>query len=180
MSQIISTKQAAFIAVMLLVFASFFYSCSSGPEYVEETVSSPTEGLITTVKEVEADLFKIEDEQVVPSPADSRIIANYMDGTRDTLTLQEAQLVDANDQSGTRRRGGIFRAASYGLMGYMMGRSMSSRPSAGAYVDQKTYNRVNNGAGNRIQNSAKRTTVRKPAAGKSGFGGGKSTRSVGG
>ena len=170
-------KTSALFAV-LIVFASFFYSCNSSPEYIEETVSTPTEGMITTVKEMEKDLFKIEDEQTVPNPVDSRIIANYMDGKRDTFTLQEAQLVDAQNNSSSSGRG-IMRAASFGLMGYMMGRSMSSRPKAGAYVDQKTYNRVSKGAGARVQSSAKRTTTRKPA-GKSGFGGGKSTRSVGG
>lgn len=170
-------KTSALFAI-LIVFASFFYSCNSEPEYVEETVSTPTEGLVTTVKEMEEDLFKIEDEQVVANPVDSRIIANYMDGKRDTFTLEEAQLVDSQNNSSSRG-GGMMRAASFGLMGYMMGRSMSRRPQSGAYVDQKTYDRVNKGAGNRMQSSAKRTTTRKPS-GKSGFGGGKSTRSVGG
>lgn len=173
-----SPQKTSFLFATLLVFASFFYSCNSEPEYIEETVATPTEGMITTVKEMEKDLFKIEDEQVTPKPEDSRIIANYMDGRRDTFTLQEAQLVDAENGSSSTG-GGLMRAAGFGLMGYMLGRSMSRRPQASAYVDQKTYNRVSNGAGARVQNSAKRTTTRRPA-GKSGFGGGKSTRSVGG
>lgn len=173
-----NSHKTSLLFAILLVFASFFYSCNSSPEYVEETVSTPTEGMVTTVKEVEKDKFKIEDEQVTPKPEDSRIIANYMDGKRDTFTLQEAQLVDSQNGSGSMG-GGLMRAASFGLMGYMLGRSMSRRPQAGAYVDQKTYNRVSNGAGNRVQSSAKRTTTSRPS-GKSGFGGGKSTRSVGG
>ena len=71
-------------------------------------------------------------------------------------------------------------AASYGLMGYMMGRSMSShRPRANAYMDQKTYNKAQNGAGNSMKQTARKTTISKP---KSGFGGksGGSSRSYGG
>ena len=150
----------------------------SGADVTYEEVIEPTEGLITTVKEVESDLFKIEDEVVVPAPEESRIVAKYMDGVIDTFTLEEAKLVDAEQSSG--RRGGIFRAASYGLFGYMMGRRMggSSGISSSAYVDPKTHQRVASTAGTKLNNSAKRTT--RPVSGKKGFGGGRSTRSVGG
>ena len=149
----------------------------SGADVTYEEVVEPTQGLITTVKEVETDLFKIEDEEVVPTPEESRIIANYMDGARDTFTLDEAKLVDAE---GGSRRGSIFRAASYGLFGYMMGRRMggSSGIRSSAYVDPKTHQRVASNAGNQLNNSARRTTRAVP--GKKGYGGGRSTRSVGG
>lgn len=170
-------KMAIYGVIGLFVVYNIFFS-KDEPDWVEEEVATPTEGLITTVQETEADLFKIEDEQTVANPEDSRIIAKYMDATADTFTLEEARLVDADSTSG-RRRNPIVRAATMGLFGYMMGRSMSRRPSPGAYMDQKTYNRVSNNAGSQINRTASKTTVRRPA-GKSGYGGGRSTRSVGG
>ncbi len=165
-----------------LAFVGLFMCCiacgtdsDSAIQYETEVVSTPTQGVVTTVKEVREGEFKIEDEEAVPTPDDSRIIAKWSDSTVDTFTLDEARL---EEESG--RRGGFMTAASYGLMGYMMGRSMGGfRPSSGAYVDQKTYNKVSNGAGARMQQTAKRTTISKP---KSGFGGksSSSSRSYGG
>lgn len=172
-------KYAIYAVIGIFVAYSVLFggddSQAANVEY--EEVVEPTEGLITTVLETETDVFKIEDEEVVPLPADSRIIAKYMDNTVDTFTLEEAKLVDAENGGG--RRGGIMRAASYGLFGYMMGRRMGGgRTPSSAYVDPKTADRVNNKAGSKINNTASRTTRAKP--GKGGFGGGKSTRSVGG
>lgn len=150
-------------------------------EYTTEEVVTPTQGVVTTVKEVEEGQFKIEDEQAVPSPDASRIIAKYMDETADTFSLEEARLA-VSDTSGTQnhyRHNSIFRMASYGLMGYFLGRNMGSyRPSSSAYIDQNTYNRVNNNAGQTLNQTARRTTVSRP---KSGFGSsrsGSSTRST--
>lgn len=155
--------------------------CSSDePETVTEEVAIPTEGLITTVKEVQTDQFRIEYEEVVANTEDSRIIAKYMDSTIDTFTLDEAQLVKDTTTTAYRRQSSVMRMASFGLMGYLMGRSMGSfRPNSSAYVDQSTYNRVSNGAGQRMQQTARKTTVTRPAKGKSGYGSG-STRSYGG
>lgn len=150
-------------------------------EYTTEEVVTPTQGVVTTVKEVDKDLFKIEDEQAVGTPEESRIIAKYMDSTIDTFSLQEAQLAaaDTTGNPNSHRRSSVFRMASYGFMGYMLGRSMGSyRPNASAYVDQNTYNRVSNNAGQSLNRTASRTTVSRP---KSGFGGsrsGSSTRST--
>ena len=162
---------------IFLAYNIFFGGDDSAENVEYEEVVEPTEGLITTVKEVEADLFKIEDEEVVPMPADSRIIAKYMDGQIDTFTLDEAKLVDAENATG--RSGGVFRAAAAGLFGYMLGRRMgagSIRPSA--YTDPKTHSRVTSNAGSRLNSTASRTTRVKPGTG--GYGGGRSTRSVGG
>ncbi len=163
---------------LVAVYFIFFSKDEAEGEWTEEEIATPTQGLITTVKEVESDLFKIEEEETVPAPADSRIVAKYMDGNIDTFTLDEARLVDADSSSGNRRNP-IVRAATAGLFGFMMGRSMGVGPSAGAYMDQNTYNRVTSNAGQSINSTAQRTTVRRPS-GKSGFGGGRSTRSVGG
>ena len=168
----------ALVAVYLL-YSWFSGSSDSSSEITYEEVEVPTEGLITTVQEVDTNSFKISDEQAVPTPEDSRIIANYMDNTSDTFTLEEAKLVEAEGENGSNyRSSGIVRAATYGFFGYMMGRSMSSRPSAGAYVDPKTHSRVSSNAGSRVTSTAR--TVSRPSAGKSGYGGSKSTRSYGG
>ncbi|MEL6925374.1 MAG: hypothetical protein AAFO94_15105, partial [Bacteroidota bacterium] len=121
-------------------------------------------------------LFKIEDEITIADTSESLIVAKYMNETIDTFTLAEARLVEA--QSGGRNP--VLRAASAGLFGYFLGRSMlGGRPSAGAYVDQKTYDRVSKNAGSSMQRTASRTTRMRPS-GKSGFGSGKSSRSFGG
>jgi len=162
-------------AALFLVYTFFLKSDDNNSETVAEEIVTPTEGLITTVKEMETDQFKIEDEVVVSNPEDSRIIAKYMDGTIDTFALDDARLTEGES---SHRSGGIMRAASYGFLGFMIGRNMGSfRPSPGAYVDQNTYNKVSNGAGQRMQSTAQRKTVSKP---KSGFGGKSSTRSYGG
>lgn len=160
----------------LAIGIAFFTSCSSEPSY--EDVEIPTQGLITTVQEVQAESYKITDEQAVQDTADSRIVAVYMDSTRDTFTLAQARLAQQSGYTG--HRSGVFSAASFGFMGFMMGRSMSRfRPSSSAYMDQKTYNKVNSTAGNSVRSSAK--TVRKPSTRSSkGFGSGRSTRSHGG
>lgn len=164
------------VAAIFILYSVFSNSDESESEVITEEVVTPTEGIVTTVKEVEAEQFKIEDEVVVSTPEDSRIIAKYMDNTVDTFTLDEAQLVSEDN---SHRGSSIMRAASYGFLGFMLGRSMggSFRPSSGAYVDQNTYNRVSNNAGKRMQQTARRTTVSRP---KSGFGGKSSTRSYGG
>lgn len=163
------------VAVWLL-YSIFFKSDT--PEMTTEEVAIPTQGLITYVQEVQQDEFKISDEEVIADTAASLIIATYLDETKDTFTLAEARLMESSGGSNSRGSG-IARAASYGLMGYFMGRSMSRGPSPGAYVDQKTYNKVSSGAGNTMTRTAGTRTVSRPA-GKSGYGGGRSTRSVGG
>lgn len=165
---------------VFVLYNLFFSSDEPEEEWVTEEVAIPSEGLVTTVQEMESDIFKIEDEVTVPTPDESRIVAKYLDGNIDTFTLEEARLVDADSTgSNHHRRNPIVRAATAGLFGFMLGRSMGTRPSAGAYMDQNTYNRVSNTAGSRINQTATRTTVRRPS-GKSGFGSGRSTRSIGG
>ena len=181
-------KWIVFGLIAAAALAFNFCGSNNSEEYTTEEVVTPTQGLITTVKEVEPNQFKIEDEQTAISPEASRIIAKYMDNTTDTFTLEEARVAVSDTTGNTthHRRSSVFRMASYGLMGYMMGRSMGSyRPSSSAYVDQNTYNRVSNNAGQSLNRTATRTTVSRP---KSGFGSSRSgsssstrsTRSYGG
>ncbi|NRB51648.1 MAG: hypothetical protein HRU41_28505 [Saprospiraceae bacterium] len=168
--------------------ALFFTSCDN-VQYVEEEKVELTKGLITTLEEVEPDNFKIIDEQVVDSKAQSRVITHYMDGTIDTLMLNDvdpntlastAEPSDSTDRHHYYRRRSMSGVLMGGLMGYYMGRSTSVPPSASSYRDQNTYNRVNSSTGRTLSNTASRTTVRKPTSGSSGFGGSRSTRSSGG
>ncbi len=170
-------KYGLYTILGIFILHSLF-SDDSSSETVTEEIEIPTEGLITVVKEIETDLFKIDDEITIPETSESLIVANYMDATSDTFTLAEARLVAAN---GSGRSRSVVNAASLGFFGYMMlGRTYARRPNPGAYTNSKTYNRVNNTAGSRLKQTAKRTSRTRPA-GKSGFGSkSRSTRSYGG
>lgn len=163
----------------LLAFV-FLYNCGGSSSEVEyEEVVLPTEGLITVVKEVETDLFKIDDEITIPETEQSLIVANYLDSTSDTFTLAEARLMEANGYPG--RSGSVMRAASYGLFGYMIARNLSGtrRPQRGAYTSQKAYDKSQTSS-QKLNQTASRTRRVKPGSGKSGYGSSKSTRSFGG
>lgn len=146
------------------------FSCGSG----NEAIDVPTEGLITTVKEVSADDFKIESEVPVANIADSRVIVEDLAGGRDTFTLDEAKLISqvADPDS---REARPFRSAGMGYFGFLMLSRMGRTPSSGAYVNSGAHQSATNNAGTRMKSSARSTTRSK-----SGFGGGKSTRSFGG
>lgn len=153
--------------------------------YIESTVQEPTEGVITKLEEVEPEIFKITEEEVVASKEDSRIIATYLDGAQDTFTLQQIAVIDTTIQSEDRqyrRRSGISTAVHYGLLGYWLGRPMGTGIRRSSYASSDAYTRSQNGR-TRMSNSATRRTVRTPrpsSTGKSGYGAGRSTRSYGG
>ena len=168
-------------------------SCFGGGGNETVEVEIPTQGLITTVIEVEPQAFKIEDETTIADTSASLIIAKYQDGKVDTFTLAEARLTQSGNSSSTGRHhmgSGIMMAAGAGMMGYMMGRSMSTPPSPTAYTNQQTYARVNQTTGTSFRNST--TRVSRPSMSRSGgtssgsgrsssgFGGGRSSRGFGG
>jgi len=169
--------------------AATFASCG-GAERVDET---PETGIVTTVREVSDGEFKIEDEQMVEDKSASAIIAKYADNTTDTIPLSEAkrmmqdttaaqasQDTTHNRHHHYRRRTSLLSIAAYGYMGYMLGRNRSSfQPRSSAYMNQSTYQRVNNTTGTRFRNATSRSTTSRPK-GKSGYGGSRSTRSYGG
>jgi hypothetical protein len=168
-------KSILYAVIAVAVVGMFMKDCFCSSSD-EETVEIPTEGTITTVKEVTTDDWKIEDETPVAVPEDSRIIAQYMDGKVDTFTLEQARLVQADSTGSTSTRpiSRIMSAASFGLMGYMLGRSMATPPMASAYSNPGAHARSTASA-TRMRSTA--TTVTRP---RSGFGGGRSTRSIGG
>jgi hypothetical protein len=156
---------------------SGFMACNTGPQYELSETLDPTQGVITEVKEIEQDLFRITDETIVPLKEDSRIIAEYMDGVRDTFTLAEAQLTEADPgYHDYPRRHGMSGVLMGGMMGYMMGRSLSSPINRAAYASQSAYQKSTTSTST-MRSSATRRTVRTP---KSGFGGSRSSRSYGG
>lgn len=146
------------------------FSCGSDTE----TVQVPTEGLITTVKEVSTDNYKIASEVPVDQIADSRIIVEDLEGARDTFTLEEAKLMNQVTDPNSRE-GRPFRSAGMGYWGFLMLGRMGGTPSSGAYVNSNAHQRATSSAGTRMSSSARSTTRSK-----SGFGSGKSSRSFGG
>lgn len=168
----------SFLAILGLVL---LYNCGGSGEVEYEEVAIPTEGLITVVQEVQKDEFKIAEEITVPDTSQSLIIANYLDNTSDTFTLAEVRLMQSSGYS-SGRSGSVMQSAMYGYFGYMVARNLmgGSRPRPGAYTSQSAYNKTANGAGSSLNKTANRTRTAKPSKGRSGFGGGKSTRSVGG
>lgn len=171
-------KYGLYALVACWFIYSFFIKEATPTEVAYEEVEIPTQGIATILKEVEPESFLIEDEITLEATKDSYIVANYMDETVDTFTLAEVKLMALNENTSSRNSS-LMRAASYGFFGYMMGRSMSSPVRSSAYMDQKTYDKVNNKTGNNMRSTAKRTRTAKPA-GKSGYGSGKSSRSYGG
>ena len=179
----------ALVCGMALFGLIGFSSCSNvtdttADDYVEETtIVDYTQGLITEVEEVEKDQFKITDENVVATKEDSRIIATYLDGAIDTFTLDEVALVEGEENNeGYSRRSGMSSVLMGGMMGYFMGRSLSSPTNPSSYKNTAAYNKSNTTTSSALKSTAKTTTTRtkRPSTGSSGHGSGKSTRSYGG
>ena len=175
-----SFKWILYGIVGLFVLYSAFFSKSdgsSGTDYVEETLEEPTQGILVELQEQEKDLFKITNEEILENRADSRIIANYMDNTSDTFTLEEVKLMQADERNPRRS---LLRTAAYaGMFGYMMGRPMSSGVNRSAYANDKAYNKSSNAGRSQLRSTASKTVTRRPSSSK-GYGGGKSSRSYGG
>jgi len=169
-------KYAIYGIIAIFFLFKFFGGGGSneGADYVEETLEDPTQGIIAEIQEVDEDLFKITDEELIEKRADSRIIATFIDNSVDTFTLDEITLEEANNP----RRSGLRAVAMAGMFGYMMGRPMSSGIARSAYANDKSFNKSNTSGKSQLSSTASRKTVRKPAS--KGFGSGKSTRSYGG
>ncbi len=164
-------KHLIFPALLSVGLGLTLFSCGGSDT---ETVQVPTEGLITTVKEISTDNYKIDSEVPVDNIADSRIIVEDLEGMRDTFTLDEAKLISqVTDPNSSQGR--PFRSAGLGYWGFLMMGRMGGTPSAGAYTNGAAHQSATNKAGTRMATSA-RTTTRS----KSGFGSGKSSRSFGG
>lgn len=162
----------ASISLGTVALISSLISCGNSTEYDTTEVLSPTQGIVTKIKEVKQELFKITDEDIVAAKEDSRIIASFLDGEVDTFTLEEARLVEAENP----RRRGMSGILMGGMMGYMMGRSMGTPLNRSAYANDAAFNKSNS-TNSKFRSTASRKTVSKP---KSGFGSSKSSKSYGG
>jgi len=162
-------------AVGIYLLFKFFGGGSGGDDYVEETLVEPTQGIICKLQEQEKDLYKITDEELIDNRADSRIIVTYLDSSIDTFTIDEVKISDASNPRRSIMRGVLMG----GMLGYMMGRPMGGGLTRGSYASDNSYNKSNTSGRSKLNSTARRTTVRKPAS-KSGFGSKKSSRSYGG
>lgn len=174
----LSKKKKSLVSSGLLISGSILMGsllgCGGGT--TETTVLNPTQGVITEIEEMSNGEYLITNETIVSRKEDSRIIASYLDGTRDTLTLAEAQLVDSGNSTETRRSG-MSPILMGGMMGYMMGKSMSTPINRNAYRSPAVYNRSNTSTST-LRSSATRQTISRPRTGFGSSGG--STRSSGG
>lgn len=171
------SKARVYIATLSVSGALLLASCSGGYETEEKVLL--TKGLVTEIEEVGTDEYKITNETAIDDTSGSKVIAHHLSGKIDTLTMQEVR--EQQHQGGsTYHSHGMGSVLMHGMMGYYLGRSLSSPINPGVYRDQSTYNRVASSTGRTITNSAVRTTVRRPSSGSSGFGSGRSTRSFGG
>lgn len=165
-------KYAIYGIIGLFVIFNIF-SDSDGEDYIEQTIEDPTQGIRVELKEMEQDLYKITDEEILEKREDSQIIVAFMDNTVDTFSIEEVTLEEANDP-----RRSVFRSvAMAGMFGYMMGRPMSSGVSRSAYANQASYNKSSTSGTSQLRSTASKRTVKTPSK---GFGSGKSTRSYGG
>ena len=171
-----------------VVSAALFAASACGGGVERVPVVEFTEGVETEVQEVAPNEWRIADERVVPDSNASRVIARGLDGTVDTFGLAELTASgaapaaqDSTSQTRYRRRSGFSTILLYGLIGNRLGAARQGiTPSPRAYVNQNAYNRVQSTAGTRLNNTGRRTTVSRPAGGRSGYGGGRSGRSYGG
>lgn len=171
---VLSYLKYGFYGIVACVFLYKVFGPSSGGDYIEETLEDPTQGIIAHIQEVDENLFKITDEQLIDQRIDSRIIATYQNNSIDTFTLEQISLTEANDP----RRSILRSVAMAGMFGYMMGRPMSSGITRSAYANDNSFNKSNTSGRNQLSSTSKRSVVRKPV--NKGFGSGKSTKSYGG
>jgi hypothetical protein len=188
------------VAALLSVHASSCGSGDNGQDWEEVTVQEPTKGVVTTIEETEAGKFAITDEQVVPSKDSSRVVIKRLDGTTETLSIEQARrLVQPQDTAGTHNTthtsivhhhhsGGLGGVLWWGAMGYMMGRNMNTPVNPGIYRDDRRGGfsgggggyaggaayRAGNSAASELQRTAVSRTTMRPVSGKSGFFGGSS------
>lgn len=180
-SSILSLLLRNWKIVLGILFVGWMFFGRSTPSSDNEVVTyeetlDPTQGVIAEIEEVDSNLFKITDETIIPRKENSIVIATFMDSTVDTFTLEELELIEANEPNTSR--GSFMRRMLFGgMMGYMMGRTLGSPLRSSAYKNQSAFNKSTAGT-EKMKSSATRT--KKPVSGKKGFGSRKSSRSYGG
>ncbi len=143
----------------------------NGSDWEEVTVQEPTKGVITTLEETEPGKFSIVNEELAETRDASRVIVKRLNGSTDTLTLNQAKAFvqpqdTVNNGGHAYRSHGMGGVLWWGMMGYMMGRNM------GTPVNPAFYGRGYTGnpnASSELQRSAVPRKVMRPVGGKGGF-----------
>lgn len=186
------------VAAMLSVHMGCGGCSDNGQDWEEVTVQEPTKGVVTTIEETQTGEFSIVNEEVVPSKDSSRVIIKRLDGSTETLNLEQAKgLVQGIDTVRVAEQNQQYRSHSHGLghivwwgaMGYMMGRSFGSPVPSYIYRDDRRGSgyygggayRAGTTAASELQRTSVSRTTMRPVSGRSGFFGGSSRgRSFGG
>ena len=153
---------------------------------VDEVFEAYTEGVVTEVVEVAPDEWRIADERVVADTNATSLVARRLDGSVDTISGAALDNLASQAEPEQQRANGGFGLGSLLLYSYL-GRRLfagSARgyagPSSQAYVNNGTFNRVQQSTGQRLNATSRTRTVSRPAGGRSGFGSGRSGRGFGG
>ena len=185
------------LSVALLTGTTMLQSCgnnrSEEAQQTERTETSFGKGVRTYITETAPGNFKITDE-VPAQPGQAGAIVSYVDGHRDTLSVEAAKrLVDTDESTRTYRdnpsayggmhHNGLANVLLWGSLGYMMGRNNfggqyandRQRYGSGVYANQGLYQRSSQ-LGENVRASRVTRTVR-PSGGRSGFFGGGRNRS---
>ncbi len=84
-------------------------------EVIDTIVSEkPTQGVITTVKEVKPNQFAIENEEVVPDTNATKVVVKYLDGRTENLSVAEARARVAPQDSAAVRDTALHVVADTG------------------------------------------------------------------
>lgn len=178
------------LSLSLISGAGMMGGCGSENNDREEYEVVFTKGMETHITETEKGVFKITDERVV-GEGESKAIVKFINGGVDTLSIEQARRIveaqadttgwDTNNQNQVQSGshyygGGLGNALLYGSLGYMLGRSMNSRPNPGFYANPDVYTRAQQHT-TTVQNSR----VARPTNASRGFfkGGSGGSRSVG-
>lgn len=166
-----------YVAVAAMIGSQTACSSDNGSDWEQVTVQEATKGVVTTLEETEEGKYSIVDEQVVGSKSDSRIIIRRLNGSVDTMSLDQArslvQPADTVRQTTYRHHShGIGHVLWWGSMGYMMGRNFSSPVASGVY--NPTYAggsafRAGSYAADELRRTSVSRTEMRPARGRSGF-----------
>ncbi len=181
------------LGLALLNGTVLLQSCGSGNDQSEQTEQTKTtfgKGVRTYITETAPGTFKITDEVPV-GPSLAGAIVSYVDGHRDTLSVEAARRLVETDASTSsylnnpnsynehHRSGGLSNVLLWGSLGYMLGRRSgpqyandARRYGSGVYANPSVYNRSSN-IGETVRSSRVTRTTR-PSSGRSGFFGGRS------
>lgn len=180
------------LGLALLNGTVMLQSCGSGNEQDKQTEQTKTtfgKGVRTYITETAPGTFKITDEVPV-DPSRAGAIVSYVDGHRDTLSVEAARrLVETDSSTSTylnnpnsysqHHHSGLSNVLLWGSLGYMLGRRSgpqyandARRYGSGVYANPGLYNRSGN-IGESVRSSRVTRTTR-PSGGRSGFFGGRS------